>query len=167
MAGRVRTWVWVVIAIVVVGILGIVALAGVGVYYFAQHIDTRPSTPAAAAHDFEEIKGRFNSKAPLIELDDRGRLVKSNTNRPAAANPRKPDELHVLAFDPDNERIVRLTVPFWLLRMKMGDTQIQFGDSNVNLQDLRLSVEDLERYGPAIIVDHRSRHGERVLVWSQ
>ncbi|HEV3483769.1 MAG TPA: hypothetical protein VG106_00065, partial [Vicinamibacterales bacterium] len=61
----------------------------------------------------------------------------------------------------------RLTVPFWLLRMKMGDTQIQLGDSNVNLEDLRLSVEDLERYGPAIIIDHRSRHGERVLVWSQ
>jgi hypothetical protein len=167
MAGRVKTWIWVVVAIVVVGILGIVALAGVGVYYFAQHIDTSPSTPAAAAHDFEEVKGKFKTQAPLIELDDRGRLLKANTKRPPPENPRKPDELHVLVFDPDSERMVRLTVPFWLLRLKMGNTQIQLGDGNVNLEDLRLSVEDLERYGPAIIIDHKSRQGERVLVWSQ
>lgn len=167
MAGRVRTWVWVVVAIVVVGILGIVAMAGVGVYYFSQHIDTKPSSPAAAAHDFEQIKARFKTQVPLIELDDRGRLLKSNTNRPAPVNPRKPDELHVLAFDPDSERIVNLTIPFWLLRLKMGGTKIQLGDGNVDLEDLRLSVEDLERYGPIIIVDHKSRQGERVLVWSQ
>ena len=27
--------------------------------------------------------------------------------------------------------------------------------------------EDLERYGPTLIVDHKGRAGERVLVWSQ
>ena len=167
MAGRVRTWIWVVVAIVVVGILGIVALAGVGVYYFAQHIDTKPSSPAAAAHDFEQVKTRFKMQSPLLELDERGRLLKSNTSRPAPANPRKPDALHVLAFDPDSERIVSVTVPFWLLRLKMGKTQIHLGDHNVDLERLRLSVEDLERYGPTLIIDHRSRQGERVLVWSQ
>jgi hypothetical protein len=167
MAGRLRTWVWIVIAIVVVGILGIVALAGVGVYYFAQHIDTKPSSPAAAAHDFEQVKDRFKTQSPLLELDPRGRLLKSNTNRPAPSNPRKPDALHVLAFDPETERIVSVTIPFWLLRLKMGGTKIQLGDNNVNLEDLRLSVEDLERYGPTLIIDHKSREGERVLVWSQ
>ena len=45
MAGRVKTWVWVVLAIIVVGILSIVAMAGIGVYYFSQHIDTE--TPIA------------------------------------------------------------------------------------------------------------------------
>jgi hypothetical protein len=32
---------------------------------------------------------------------------------------------------------------------------------------LKLTVEDLERFGPTLIVDHRSSSGERVLVWSQ
>jgi hypothetical protein len=167
MAVKVRTWIWVVVAIAVVGILGIVALAGVGVYYFSQHIDTKIATPAAAAHDFEQIKGRFGGQTALIELDDRGRLVRSNTNRPKPADARKPDELRVLAFDPDSERIVSVTIPFWLLRLKMGSTKIQLGDNNMDLEDLKLSVEDLERYGPTLIVDHRSREGERVLVWSQ
>lgn len=167
MAGRVRTWIWVIVAIVVVCTLGIVALAGVGVYYFAQHIDTRPTTSAAAAQDFEQIKARFKTQTPLLELDERGRVLKSHTNRPAPASPRKPDALHVLAYDPDSERIVSLSIPFWLLRLKMGGTKIQLGDNHVDLERLRLSVEDLERYGPALIIDHRSRQGERVLVWSQ
>jgi len=38
MAGKVRTWVWVVVAIVVVGILGVVAMAGLGFYFFSRHI---------------------------------------------------------------------------------------------------------------------------------
>jgi hypothetical protein len=166
-AGKVRTWVWIVVAIVVLGILAIVALAGVSIYYFSQHIDTKPTTPAAAAQEFEQIKGRFSGQAALIELDDAGRLVRSNTNRPAPANPKKPDELHVLAFDPDSDRIVSVTVPFWLLRLKLRGTKIQLGDGNMDLEDLKLSVEDLERYGPTLIVDHKARDGERVLVWSQ
>lgn len=167
MAGRVKTWVWVVVGVVVIGILGIVAMAGFGIYYFSQHIDTRPATPAAAAHDFEQVKGRFAGQPPLLEVDDSGRLLRANTNRPAAAAPRKPDELRVLAFDPDTERIVSVTIPFWLLRLKMANTQIQLGNNRVELQDLKLSVEELERHGPALIVDHKSREGERVLVWSQ
>ena len=167
MAGRVRTWIWVIVAVAVIGVLGIVALAGVGIYYFSRHIDTTPTTPAAAAHDFEQIKGRYPSHQPLIELDDRGRLLRSNTRRPAPPNPKRPDELHVLAYDPDSERILRVRIPFWLLRLKMGGTRIQLGDSNMNLEDLQLSVDDLERFGPALIMDHRSHDGERVLVWSQ
>ena len=29
------------------------------------------------------------------------------------------------------------------------------------------TVEDLERYGPALVVDHRVASGQRVLVWSE
>ena len=29
------------------------------------------------------------------------------------------------------------------------------------------TVEDLERFGPTLILDHKERDGERVLVWSQ
>jgi hypothetical protein len=32
---------------------------------------------------------------------------------------------------------------------------------------MKLTVEDLERFGPTLIVDHKGRAGERVLVWSQ
>jgi hypothetical protein len=167
MAGKVKTWVWVVVAIVVLGILGVVAMAGVGLYFFSQHVHTKVTSPASAAREFEEVSARFTGQKPLIELDDRGHLLRSNTKRPTPAKTRPLDALHVLVFDPDDGRIVRITIPFWLLRLKMRGTTIDFNGNRMDLEDLKLTVEDLERWGPTLIVDQRSERGERVLVWSQ
>ncbi len=78
-----------------------------------------------------------------------------------------PEALNVIAFDPDDNRIVKVSIPFWLLRMKMKGTTIDFNGSQMDLEDLKLTVEDLERFGPTLIVDHASASGERVLVWSK
>ena len=37
----------------------------------------------------------------------------------------------------------------------------------MDLEDLKLTVADLERYGPTLIIDQTSADGNRVLVWSQ
>jgi hypothetical protein len=37
----------------------------------------------------------------------------------------------------------------------------------MDLEDLKLTVDDLERFGPILIVDHTGRDGDRVLVWTQ
>ncbi|MDQ3213371.1 MAG: hypothetical protein M3Q85_11905, partial [Acidobacteriota bacterium] len=75
--------------------------------------------------------------------------------------------LHVMAFDPDETRIVRVEIPFWLLRLKLRGSGIDFNGNQMELEDLKLTVEDLERYGPALVVDHQGPSGERVVVWSQ
>lgn len=170
MAGKVKTWVWVVLAVVIVGTLGVIAIAGIGVYFFSQHIDTKTASPAVAARDFEQVTTRFTGQKPVIELDEQGRYLRSNRDRPAPQNAKPPDTLEIMAFDPDDGRIVHINIPFWLLRMKsrgMSGTTIDINGNRVNLEDLKLTVEDLERFGPALIVDHRSHSGERVLVWSQ
>ena len=167
MAGKVKTWVWVVLAIVVIGVLGVVAMAGVGVYFFSQHIKTQTASPATAAKTFEQITTRFAGQKPLIELDNRGRYLRSNTDRTPPPNAKVPDTLDVIAFDPDDGRIVRVSIPFWLLRLKMRGSSIDFNGNRMDLEDLKLTVEDLERFGPTLIVDHRNATGERVLVWTQ
>jgi hypothetical protein len=167
MAGKVKTWVWVVIAIVVVGVLGIVAMAGVGLYFFSQHIDTHAATPASAARDFEEVRARFREQKPLIELDDRGQFLRANTDRTAPPNTKSPQYLYIQAFDSGDERVVKMSIPFWLLRLKAGDTTIDLNGNRMDLEDLKLTVQDLERFGPTLIVDHKDRDGDRVLVWSQ
>jgi len=166
MAGKVRTWVWVVVAVVVICIVGAVAVAGMGYYFFTKHIDTKVTSPASASVEFEQIKGQFTGQKPLIELDERGRFLRANPDRPGRPDLRRPDSLYVLAFDPDDERIVKVTIPFWLLRFKSRGT-IDFNGGRLELEDLKLTVEDLERFGPTLIVDHKSTGGERVLVWSQ
>jgi hypothetical protein len=167
MAVKVRTWVWVIVAIVIIGILCVIAMAGIGFYFFSQHFNTKVATAASAGQEFEQAKAQFTGQTPLIELDDRGRFLRSNPDRPARASERTPSQIYVLAFDPDDERIVRVTIPFWLLRFKSRGARIDLNGGRLDLEDLKLTVEDLERFGPTLIVDHKTSDGERVLVWSQ
>jgi hypothetical protein len=167
MPGKVKTWVWVVVAIVVVGILGIVAMAGVGFWFVSQHMETREASPVIASHDFDQVKSRFTGQKPLVEIDQRGNLLRSNLERPAQPGAPTPHDVHVMVFDADKGRVVRFSIPFWLLRLKTGGATIDLNGRRMDLEDLRLSVEDLERFGPTLIVDHTSPAGDRVLVWSQ
>jgi len=167
MAAKVKTWVWVVLGIVVVGILCVITVAGVGLYFFSQHVQTRAASPANAAQEFDQIEVRFKGQKPLIELDSRGHYLRANTDRTPPENPRSLEALNVLAFEPNDGRIVKISIPFWLLRMKMRGTTIDFNGRKMDLDDLKLTVEDLERFGPTLIVDHKQATGERVLVWSQ
>jgi len=164
MAGRVKTWVWVVVGIVVLGILSLVAMAAAGLWYAKTHINIQSASTMTASEDFARIRKQFATQKPLIELDDRGHFEHANTDRPSGPHP--PDALHIMAFDPDEGKVVRMEIPFWLLRLKV-DSHISVGGDRIDLKDLRLTVEDLERFGPTLIVDHKGRSGERVLVWSQ
>jgi hypothetical protein len=49
----------------------------------------------------------------------------------------------------------------------MRGATIDLNGRSMDLEDLRLTVEDLERFGSILILDHRAPDGERVLVWSQ
>jgi hypothetical protein len=166
MAARIKTWVWIIVSLVVICIVGVVAVAGMGYYFFTKHFDTKVTTPASASLEFEQVKSQFSGQKALIELDDRGHFLRANADRPTRPDLPRPDQLYVLAFDPDEERIVKVKVPFWLLRMKAKGT-IDFNGGQLELDDLKLNIEDLERFGPTLIVDHKSPRGERVLVWSQ
>jgi hypothetical protein len=167
MAGKVKTWVWVVIAIVVLGIVGIIAMAAAGMYYFTRHIQMREASPAVAARSFDEVKARFTNQKPLIELDDRGDFLRSNLERTRPANPPSLDAMHIMVYDPDEGKVISFSIPWWLMRLQKGESVINFNGRDVNLEDLKLTIDDLERFGPTLIVDHQSRSGERVLVWSQ
>lgn len=162
---KVKTWVWVVIGVVALGILGIVAMAAAGLWFVRSHVNVQTTTVAAAASDFDTVRARFSGQKPLIELDDHGEFVRANTDR--AAGTVRPESLHMMAFDADDEKVVRMELPFWLLRLKSGGANFSMGGGNVDLAKLRLTVEDLERYGPTLILDHKDRKGARVLVWSQ
>jgi hypothetical protein len=153
--------------VLVTCVVAVIAIAGVGFYFFSQHIETRTVSAATASRDFAEVTARFVGQKPLVELDRHGNFVRSNPDRPARRNRAVPEQLYVMAFDPDDGRVVRLAIPFWLLRLKTGGGNIDFNGNKMNLEDLRLSVADLERFGPSLIVDHASADGNRVLVWSQ
>ena len=165
MAGKVKTWVWVVVGVVVFGILGIIAMAAAGLWFVKSHVDIRTTTAAAATSDFQTIRARYANQKPLIELDEHGSFLRANTDRPAGSQ--RPETLHFMAYDPRDDRVVKMGLPFWLLRFKMRGNRIDLGNSNVDFAKLRLTVEDLERFGPTLILDQQDSDGSRVLIWSQ
>jgi hypothetical protein len=167
MAVKLKTWIWVIVGVAAVGTLCVIAMAAAGIYYFTQNIEAKKASPAAAAAEFESVRSRFQGQKALIELDERGHFLRSHTDRPPPKNTRAPEALYVLAFDPDDEGLVKVTVPFWLLRLKMKHTRVDLGGGRVDLEDLKLTVEDLERFGPTLILDQTNSGGDRVLVWSQ
>jgi hypothetical protein len=162
---RVPTWVWVIVAIAALAVLSVITLAAAGLWFVRSHVNVQPTTVAAATSDFQTIRQRFGNQAPLIELDDRGNFVHANTDRPNGTT--RPESLNIMAFDARDEKVVHVDIPFWMLRLKTHGTLVDVGSGNIDLQKLRLTVEDLERFGPTLIVDHRDMNGSRVLVWSQ
>ena len=165
MAGKVKTWVWVVVGIFVLGILGVITMAAAGLWFVKSHVNVQSASTANVAVDFQTVRQRFASQKPLIELDDRGNFIHANVDRPSGTQ--RPTTLNIMAFDSGDEKIVRIDLPFWMLRLKMGGSRFDIGGNNVDLAKLRLTVEDLERFGPTLILDQKDSDGSRVLVWTQ
>jgi hypothetical protein len=166
-AGKVKTWIWVVLGVVITCVVTAVAVAGSAFYFLSKQLETHTATVATANREFESAKARFSGQKPLVELDRDGAVTRANTTKTASGDLRVPEQVIVMAFDPDEERIVRVTLPFWLLRLKSRHASINFNGKKMDLEDLKLTIADLERYGPTLIIDQVSPDGTRVLVWSQ
>jgi hypothetical protein len=168
MAQRGRRWLPIVVGVLVVlAMVGIAAVV-VTVSWFQQNVEiTRGGSPESASSRFDDIKKRFPDQRPILEFvedERRPRLVPGIESR---KNPGTVSELHVLAWDPDENALATLTIPLWLLRLKSGP--IEFGEyvSGWDDERIRIDVEDLERYGPGIVFEVQRGSGERVLLSAQ
>ena len=165
MAGKVKTWVWVVVGIVVFGILGVIAMAAAGLWFVKSHVDIRPTTAAAATEDFQTVRQRFADQKPLIELDERGNFLRANTDRPAGTQ--RPQTLNIMAFDPHDEKVVRMELPFWLLRLKGGGVALRHRRRQRRPRAHAPHRGRPRALRPDLILDQKDTDGSRVLVWSQ
>ena len=160
----VKTWVWVVLGVVGLFIAGFLGLFGFGVYMFTQHVDWESATPASAEERFEQPRMQFEGEIPLITITGSRGVEISRREEQSRA---KAEALHVLTWDPDDERLVSLSIPFWLLRL-MGRGTIDLSeDDDDPFEDLELTFEDLEWHGPGLMLDYQREGDDRVLVWTQ
>ena len=159
-----RKTLWIVLGIVAFVILCIIAFAAFGLYFVSRNLDMQQATAAEASRAFDDVRAKFKEQ-PILSVDDR-RNVTLTRRPPTPGSPDKPETMHVMAFDDEDKRIVRLTIPFWMLRI--GREKIRLGRGrDFQLEDVNLTAEELERYGPALLLDHKGRDGERVIVWTQ
>jgi hypothetical protein len=164
-----RTWVSVLIAsVIIVGMLAVAAIGGAA-FFIHKHIDTQFTPNENADIQFAEARARFAGQKPLIEIRKDEEPVVHRDVLKASLPAAKLETLRVLAYDTHAEKLVSVSIPFWLLRMAptrhvsfLRDTGIDFDSDRV-----RLTLDDLERRGPGLILDQADRRGSHVLVWTE
>jgi hypothetical protein len=159
-----RTWLLIIGGAVAFCVLALIVIAGAGMYFVSQHVATERSSGADAIRAFETARKPY--KEPLFEIDrtEHLKILRPLDEIPTSAN--KPEYMWILAWDPDDERLVKLSLPFWLLKMGRRKIDIMQEDG-FSLDRLNLDIHELERIGPALVVDYRTPSGERVLIWTQ
>ncbi len=131
-----KTWAGVTIGVVAFLGVCVLAVGGVGVCVFFQHVDIDDASASAADRSFDEARARFVGETPLQRLSDHEWSV---NRRPTGSNT-KLRTLHVMAWETDGEAALR---------------------------DLDLTVADLDRHGPGLIIDYDAPRDGRVLVWAE
>ena len=161
-----RQWVIAGGIVVLGGIVGLTALAASCAVMVSRQVDVRADQRLETfEQESAEILERLGDAPPLIEDTPTGpRLSPANLERRTQRAGRAPETLYVLVWDADEEKIVRLALPFWLLRMSPKGVDINVDD--VDLRKLSLSIDDLERAGPGPLLQ-RDETRSRVLVWTE
>ena len=157
---------WVVVGAGGVCLFGLIAVAGAGIYFVSRHISSEQSTSAEAIRAFDAVRTSFPDQRPLYELDNEDRPTMPRAFSEFPTSPTRPEHLRLLAWNPDEERLVKISLPFWILRMHKAKLDVGAGEA-FDLEHLKLDGEELARIGPALVFDYRDRDGARVLLWTQ
>jgi hypothetical protein len=150
----------------VIGGVALLAIgAAVGMVVWQHTAITKPAAPEAEAA-FASIRDRYKGRPPLVEIKNTGPLmIDARVNRLPESAPRHPvRHFHVIVWDSRGGSFVRSSVPVWWMHFSGNSLLTRLG---VPLGDLSLTVADVERYGPGIIVDFQPPGGGHMLVWTE
>jgi hypothetical protein len=164
-----KTWISVLIAaVIIVGVLAVSAVGGTA-YFIYRHVHTQITPTESADRQFAEARARFAGQRPLIEIRKDDEPIVNRDVIPKTMPAAKLDTLRVLAYDTRANKLVNVSIPMWLLRMApsnkfsfMKDNGIDFDSDRVHI-----TLDDLERRGPGLLLDQADRRGSQVLVWTE
>jgi hypothetical protein len=158
-----RTWVWVVLGIVALLMVGCFAVVGTGVYLVSRQTDFVRTDATGAEREFDEIRQRFAGQSPLIVMEPGGEVSTRELQRRATSySGPLPTQVHLVAWDGGEGRLVRIAVPFWMLKLG-GRGSLRINEFNFDRLDV--GPDDLEQAGPALVLDHTDG-ADRVLIYT-
>src|SRR5262245_1320453 len=110
-----RRWVTVALGgLLAIAVLGIAAVGGM-VYFVTSNIHSEPASKAVMLERFSRQRDRVAGRDPLVQFRDYHEVV---VHRPALDSPAGPplQAVHVLVYDPRNERVTTIRIPFSVIR---------------------------------------------------
>jgi len=161
-----RTWLWIILGVFAFLFVVGISMAAFTAYWVTSNMDFVETAAPEAAKSFDEVRAKFPGQRPLIEFQD-GDRSQVTTNKADTPSPVRLTTLHIIAFDDGEGRMVKVDVPFWLLRLKSGPIAFSSYASGFNDERINLSVEDIERRGPGIVLDLAHPSEGRVLIWAE
>ncbi len=155
------------ILMAVVGVLAFVGIVGVslGAWLFASAFEHETADEPAATLSFDDVRKRFAGQDPVLDIIGDETAVVRRTP-PAGPPPGRLERLQLMVWDPDDDGLSRVTLPFWLLRLKAGPLDVS-SKVMIDHHHIDMTVEQIERYGPTLLVDHEGRGGDRLLIWTE
>lgn len=156
-----RTWVKAAIGGVALVAVALAALAGTSAYFVLRHMDKRAAGESEAVQVINGVKTRFGSRPPLVEIAD-PRRADIRIYRPTEPSPAPVDTIHIVNWKSETGEIVRADVPLWLMRFSSVNILSKLGLAPAKF---RLTVGDVERYGPGVVVDYGSPGAFRLFIW--
>jgi hypothetical protein len=156
-----RTWQKATLGVVFTIVVIVAALAGTGAYFVLRHLEKTVTSEAEANKEMDAVRSRYAPRAPLVEISD-PRSGDIRINREPAPAAARVGTVHVINWKSEDNELIRTEVPLRLARFSSINIASQLG---VAPERFRLTVADIERYGPGIVVDYRSPGTMRILVW--
>ena len=154
------------IALWVIGVgVALALVIGGGAAVVVWRHTTVTQAPAQEADKaFDRVRAQFPQRPPLVEIVDPGPIMTDiRVHRPPESAPRQAVQFfQVLVFDGRTNKLVRSRAPVWWMRFSAENLLAQLG---VHLGGLALTVADVERHGPGVVLDFAPPGGGRVLVW--
>src|SRR5262245_23819522 len=165
-APKKRTWLWIILGVFGALFLFFILLVGGAVYMFRTHVHNEQLEAATAERQFDEQRARFKGQQPLVEFVGNSRGDDDATvHRPSPTAPRvKINTLRVLIYDLNQNHLIRVEVPGWLMRM-MPESRFGGFRGDDEFVRRRITMEDLERHGLGLILDGHNPN-TRILIWS-
>ena len=151
------------ILMVVLGVVICVVVVGVGsaAWLYLSAVESIDADEESALRSFAAVRTRFNGSPPIVEVrDHQPVLLRSAPVGPA----RQLQNAQILSWDAEEESLTKITLPFWLLRLTQSPIDLTHGEGD---SPITLSVEDVERFGPALLVDYTDEDGKRVIAWTE
>jgi hypothetical protein len=152
------------ILMVVFGVVILIFIVGAGTatWFFLSVFESVDADEALATIALNDARAKFSGQVPILELrDDQAVILRK---APDAAPARDLQNVHALTWDAEEGKLARMVLPFWLIRLKSSPIEVAISTSGTPIS---LTVEEIERHGPALLLDHMEEDGSRVLVWTE
>ena len=143
---------------------------GMGLWFFVSHHESNPVSKQSAEAEFSQLRSRFATQQPLIDMSLRQSADTSSIGRPVVPL----HTFHTVIFDTrGGQRIVHISVPYWFARL-FSDRDGEFrwlgqltflDDTEFDSEAIRLSLDQLEQWGPGLIVDYQHLSGGQFISW--